>query len=180
MGESGKMNYHLNLGLKLKSMEPLTAGAIALVTLLLNKTFEKTGEIIVTKAFEKSNQVMNSMKNQSPDTVTAIEAAAEKATFPPREDFGEAILVEMVELAAKANPDIEDALTDLAAKVEAAQNENDHLKEAVKDLRTAVEERRNQNSSNRNSTKIAETIGKIGTVIQGSRINKLNINQKKF
>jgi hypothetical protein len=158
-------------------MEPLTAGAIALVTLLLNKTFEKTGEIIVTKAFDKGNQVMNLMKNQSSDTVTTIEAAADKASFPPREDFGEAILVEMVELAAKQDPEIKAALLDLAAKVEDAQKENDHLKEAVKDLRKAVEERRNQNSSNRNSTKIAETIGKIGTVIQESRINTLEIKQ---
>lgn len=161
-------------------MEPLTAGASALVALLLNKTFEKTGEIIVAKAFEKGNQVIDSMKNQSPDTVNAIEAAAEKEIFTLREDFDDAILVEMVELAAQANPEIKVALTDLAIKVEEAQKENDHLKQAVQDLRKAVEERRNQNSSNLNSTKIAETIGKIGTVVQGSRISTLHINQQNF
>jgi polyribonucleotide nucleotidyltransferase len=158
-------------------MEPLTAGAIALVTLLLNKTFEKTGEIIVTKVFQKGNQIMQLSQNKSPDAVNEIEAAAEKPSFPPTEDFGEAILVEMVELAAKQDPEIKAALLDLADKVEDAQKENDHLKEAVKDLRKAVEERRNQDSSNRNSTKIAETIGKIGTVIQGSPINNLEIKQ---
>jgi hypothetical protein len=44
-------------------MEPLTAGAIALATLLLNKTFEKTGEIIVARFLwewvESETQLLN-------------------------------------------------------------------------------------------------------------------------
>ncbi|MCP2728245.1 hypothetical protein [Limnofasciculus baicalensis] len=152
-------------------MEPLTAGAIALATLLVNKTFEKTGEIIVTKAFEQGNQVMNLIKHKSPEQATAIEAVAEKVAFPSREDCREAILVGMVELAAKEDSEIKAALTGLAAKVEEAQERNDNLNKAVNDLIKAVKYQRHQNPA-----KIADTIGKIGVFNQGSTIGTITVH----
>lgn len=117
-------------------MEPLTAGAIALLTLLLNKTFEKTGEIIVARAFEQSGKVIELLKYKSPDTVETLEAAAENAALPlgQREDIGEAVLIEKIESVAQKDPEIKAAVEALASDAQAAAKENLQLKGALQQL----------------------------------------------
>lgn len=121
-------------------MEPLTTGAIALVTLLLNKTFEKTGEIIVNKAFEQCSKVIEILKHKSPDTADALEAAEENAALPlgEREDIGEAVLIEKIKSAAHADPEIKAAVEALASHIEAAAQENPQLTAAIQALKEAV------------------------------------------
>jgi len=51
---------------------------------------------------------MKLLKRKSPETAGYLEAAAEQPALPPGqpEDFGEAVLVEKIEFAAKADPEI--------------------------------------------------------------------------
>jgi len=125
-------------------MEPLTAGAIALVTLLLNKTFEKTGEIIVAKAFEQSGKVIELLKYKSRDTADALEAAVKNAALPPgqREDIGEAVLVEKIESVAKADPEFKAAVEALASDTDTATAQNPQLAAAIETLTEAVKAQR--------------------------------------
>ncbi|MBD2415323.1 hypothetical protein FACHB389_17785 [Nostoc calcicola FACHB-389] len=93
-------------------MEPLTAGAIALVTLLLNKTFEKTGEIVVAKAFEQGGKVIKLLKDKSPRTASAIERVQQDPQLAKQEpeDYGEAVLVEKIKEEAVADREIRAAI----------------------------------------------------------------------
>ena len=146
-------------------MAPLTAGAIALATLLLNKSAEKAGEIITEKAFEQSGKVMNLLKRKSPDTASELEAAVEHPALPPGqpEYIGEAVLVEKIESAAEADPEIREAVEALGNDVDAAAKINPELEKAIRDLTEAVKA---QQQSIQKITKIAETVEKIGNVNQ--------------
>lgn len=121
-------------------MEPLTVGAIALVSLLLNKTFEKTGELIVAKAFEQAIMVIQQLKHKSRDTAEALEATAKNAALPPkqREYIGEAVLVEKIESVAKADPEIKAAVEALANDAQTAAEQNPQLAATIKALTEAV------------------------------------------
>ena len=101
-------------------MEPITAGAIALITLLLDKTLDKTGEKIVDKAFEQGGKLVKLLKAKSPETGTAIEKVAENPELAKQqpEDYGEAVLVEKVESAAKTDPEIRAEVEALAETVQ--------------------------------------------------------------
>jgi uncharacterized protein YceH (UPF0502 family) len=150
-------------------MEPLTAGAIALVTLLLNKTFEKTGEIIVAKAFEQAGKVIELLKHKSRDAADALEAAVENAALPPgqRENIGEAVLVEKIESAAKVDSEIKAAVEAFANDAMAAEKENPQLAAEIQKLAKAVQA--NQLSS-QNPAKLAETIGINNQNISGGEV----------
>jgi len=150
-------------------MEPLTAGAIALVTLASNKFIEKTGEILAEKVFEQGGKVMKLLKRKSPETASELEAAAEHPALPPGqpEDFGEAVLVEKIESAAKADPEIREAVEALATDVDAAAKVNPELEKAIKELTEAVKA---QNSSRQNPAKIAESIGINKQDIHGGEV----------
>jgi hypothetical protein len=125
-------------------MEPLTAGAIALVTLLLNKTFEKTGEIIVVKAFEQGGKVIELLKQKSRDTADILEAAVKNAALPvgQREDIGEAVLVEKIESVGKADPEIKAAVEALASSTDIASAQNPQLAAAIEALTETVKAQR--------------------------------------
>ena len=98
-------------------MEPFTAGAIA--TLALTKAIEKGGEILGEKVLEKGGQLMQLLKRKSPDTASAIELAAQHPELVEQqpEDYGEAVLVEKVESAAKSDSEIALAVQALADAV---------------------------------------------------------------
>jgi hypothetical protein len=149
-------------------MDPVTAGAIALVTLLLNKSVEKTGEILAEKTFEQGGKLMKLLKRKSPETASELEAAAECPALPPGqpEDIGEAVLVEKIESAAKADPEIREAVEALATDVDAAAKVNPELEKAIKDLTEAVQA---QKRSIQNITNTANT--NYGNVAQGGSIS---------
>ncbi len=138
-------------------MEPLTAGAIALATLLLNKTFEKTGELIVAKTFEQGGKVIELLKRKSPETVGELEAAAENSALPPGqpEYIGEAVLVEKIESAAKADPEIRAAVEALGNDVQEAAKVNPELEKAVQDLTEAVKAQKITNIAKNNTGNVA-------------------------
>ncbi|MBD2535410.1 hypothetical protein H6G97_40855 [Nostoc flagelliforme FACHB-838] len=111
-------------------MEPLTAGAIAIGTVIATKALEKTGEKVGEALWEKTAQFLVTLKKHSPDTVIAIE----KAPSQPL-DYGKAVLE--VESAAKANTEVNQAVQELAA--EAETNPPLNLAEALKEIKEAVE-----------------------------------------
>jgi hypothetical protein len=65
-------------------------------------------------------------------------------------------LVEKIESAAKADPEIREAVEALANDVDAAAKVNPELEKAIKELTEAVKA---QHSSSQNPAKLAETIG---------------------
>jgi hypothetical protein len=122
-------------------MEPLTVGILAFLTLLGEKTLEKTVEISLGKAFD---HVLKLLKRKSPETVAEIEAAIESRALPPgeREDIGEAVLVEKLEAVAEADAEIKTAFEELNAKAETAQKTNPDLEKAIQDLIEVVKTQR--------------------------------------
>ena len=153
-------------------MAPLTAGAITLATLLLNKSAEKAGEIITEKAFEQSGKVMKLLKHKSPDTASELEAAVEHPALPPGqpEYIGEAVLVEKIESAAEADPEIREAVEALGNDVDAAAKINPELEKAIKELTEAVQAQRQSGIT------ITNTAEKIYGNIQGGSIESLTQN----
>ncbi|MCY7385043.1 MAG: hypothetical protein LH628_21175 [Microcoleus sp. CAN_BIN18] len=98
-------------------MEPLTAGVI--VTLVLTKAIEKGGETLGEKVLEKGGQLMQLLKRKSPDTARAIELVGQHPELVEQqpEDYGQAVLVEKVESAAKSDSEIALAVQALADAV---------------------------------------------------------------
>ena len=113
-------------------IEPLSAGAVAVGTILATKAMEKVGENIGDSLSHKTKEFLESLKEQKPDTVTAIE----KAPAQPL-DYGQAVLD--VEEVAKADPTFNQTLQELATLTEtqAPANLADFLKEIKAALATS-------------------------------------------
>ncbi|MFS0519062.1 hypothetical protein ACEYW6_30805 [Nostoc sp. UIC 10607] len=111
-------------------MEPLTAGAIAIGTVIATKALEKTGEKVGELLWDKTGQFLVILKKHSPQTVVAIE----KAPSQPL-DYGKA--VREVESAAKANPEVAQAAQELVTAAETHPPSN--LAEILREIKEAVE-----------------------------------------
>ena len=111
-------------------MEPLTTAAIAIGTVVATKALEKTGEKVGEALWDKTGKFLVTLKKQSPHTVTAIEKAPEQPL-----DYGKAVVE--VESAAKANPEVNQAMQDLALLTE--NNPPSNLAEILKEIKAAVE-----------------------------------------
>ena len=96
-------------------MEPLTASAIAIGTVIATKALEKTGAKVGEALWEKTDKFLIKLKQQSPQTVTAIEKAPEQPL-----NYGKAVVE--VESAAQTNPDVNQAMQELAAAAKAEPN----------------------------------------------------------
>lgn len=113
-------------------MEPLTAGMIAI--LVLTKAFEKAGETLGEKVLEKAGNLMQLLKRKSPDTASAIELVAQhpKLVEEQPEDYGEAVLVEKVDSAAKSDSEIAVAVQALADAVKSQPQASQNITNAEK------------------------------------------------
>lgn len=96
-------------------MEPLTVSAIAIGTVIATKALEKTGEKVGEALWDKTGQFLVTLKKHSPHTVVAIEKAPEQPL-----DYGKAVLE--VESAAQTNPEVNQAMQELAAAAKAEPN----------------------------------------------------------
>ena len=92
-------------------MEPFTTAAIAIGSVVATKALEKTGEKVGETLWQQTGNFLNSLKKESPDTVTAIEKAPEQPL-----DYGKAVLE--IEAAAKANPEVARRMQELVATAE--------------------------------------------------------------
>ena len=134
-------------------MEPLTASAIAIGTVIATKALEKTGEKVGEALWDKTGQFLVTLKKHSPHTVVAIE----KAPSQPL-DYGKAVLE--VESAAKANTEINQAMQELLAAAKA----DPKVASIIQELETKIN---SQPATVINNTKLAE---EIKNVFQGNTI----------
>jgi hypothetical protein len=130
-------------------MEPLTTAAIAIGSVVATKALEKTGEKVAETLWQQIGNFLNSLRKESPDTVTAIEKAPEQPL-----DYGKAVLE--TEAAAKANPEIAQRMQELVAMVE--------TEPLLKDLVNSIKSQ-TQQPTVINSQKLAE---QIKNVFQGN------------
>lgn len=137
-------------------MEPFTTAAIAIGSPLATQTIDdmrKTvGKKISDTLLQKTGDFLNSLRNESPDTVTAIEKAPEQPL-----DYGKAVLE--TEAAAKANPEVAKRMQELVATVE--------TEPLLKDLVNSIKSQ-TQQTTVINSQKLAE---QIKNVVQGNTFN---------
>ncbi|MBR8839896.1 MAG: hypothetical protein DSM106950_39345 [Stigonema ocellatum SAG 48.90 = DSM 106950] len=111
-------------------MEPLTAGAIAIGTVIATKALEKTGEKVGEALWDKTGKFLITLRKHSPHTVVAIEKAPSQAL-----DYGKAVLE--VESAAIAHPEVNQAVQELVA--EASANPPLNYAQALREIKEAVE-----------------------------------------
>jgi hypothetical protein len=130
-------------------MEPLTTAAIAIGSLVATKALEKMGEKVGETLCQQTGDFLNSLRHESPDTVTAIEKAPEQPL-----DYGKAVLE--TEAAAKANPEVAQRMQELVAVVE--------TEPLLKDLVNSIKSQ-TQQTTVINSQKLAE---QIKNVFQGN------------
>ncbi|NMF63236.1 hypothetical protein DP113_15840 [Brasilonema octagenarum UFV-E1] len=91
-------------------MEPATLTAAAIATLVITKSFEKTGEIIGEKAWNEGEKLLLLLKRKEPDTAKTIELAQKQPL-----DYGKASLIgQQVEKAAKKDSEIAQAVSAVA------------------------------------------------------------------
>jgi primosomal protein N'' len=133
-------------------MEPFTTAAIAIGSVVATKALEKTGEKVAETLWQQTGNFLNSLKKESPDTVTAIEKAPEQPL-----DYGKAVLE--TEAAAKANPEVAQRMQELVAMVE--------TEPLLKDLVNSIKSQ-TQQTTVINSQKLAE---QIKNVVQGNTFN---------
>jgi len=135
-------------------MEPLTAGAIAVCTIVATKVLEKTTEKGTEILLDKAGKFLVTLKKHSPDTVVAIEKAPQQPL-----DYGKAVLE--VESAAKAHPEVNQAVQELVAAAKADP------KVALKVQELLATNINPQSANVINNTKLAE---EIKNVFQGNTI----------
>ena len=133
-------------------MEPFTTAAIAIGSVVATKALEKTGEKVGETLWQQTGNFLNSLRNESPDTVTAIEKAPEQPL-----DYGKAVLE--TEAAAKANPEVAQRMQELVAMVE--------TEPLLKDLVDSIKSQ-TQQTTVINSQKLAD---EIKNVLQGNTFN---------
>ncbi|NEO50853.1 MAG: hypothetical protein F6K55_44950 [Moorea sp. SIO4A3] len=163
-------------------MEPLAAAVVAIATVLATKALEKTGENVGQVVWDQTNQFLESLKNQYPDTVMAIEQA-------PGQPLDYAKVVLEVEAAAKQNPEVAQAIEGLVTTVDAEALPNlekilEKITKALESHQATSETYNNENVKNfakrnilnQENTNFGEkqtNIGNIGEkqTIQGNQNN---------
>ena len=119
-------------------MEPLTAGAIAIGTVIATKAVEKTGEKVGEALWDKTGQFLVTLKKHSPHTAVAIEKAPTQSL-----DYGKAVLE--VESAAIAHPEINLAVQELVAS--ATANPPLNLAQVLQDIAQTLKSQSPQNQT---------------------------------
>jgi hypothetical protein len=95
-------------------MEPILTAALAITTILTTKALEKGGEKLGEAVIERSGKVLASLRNKSPETVTAIEIA------PAQLDYVKT--VEIIKNEADGDPKFAKLLQELVAAAKADPN----------------------------------------------------------
>ncbi|ACK70198.1 conserved hypothetical protein [Gloeothece citriformis PCC 7424] len=142
-------------------IEPLTATAIAVGTVITQKTLEKTEDKVSDLLSEKISQFITNLTKIAPKTATALELAPEHPL-----DYGQAVLE--VETVAKNDEELAKSINELAKAVEAEPNLK--LQEILKEIKDTLA---SQQPTIQNIGKLAE---KIAVVAQGGTTNINTIN----
>ncbi|MEH2115728.1 hypothetical protein [Nostoc sp.] len=108
----------------------LETAAIAIGSVIATKALEKTTEKVTEVLLDKTGQFLVTLKKQSPHTVAAIEKAPDQPL-----DYGKAVLE--VQLAAEANPEVAQAVEELALLTE--NNPPSNWAEILREIKASVE-----------------------------------------
>ncbi|MBN3958711.1 hypothetical protein [Nostoc sp. NMS8] len=108
----------------------LETAAIAIGSVIATKALEKTTEKVTEVLLDKTGQFLVTLKKQSPHTVAAIEKAPDQPL-----DYGKAVLE--VQLAAQANPEVAQAVEELALLTE--NNPPSNWAEILREIKASVE-----------------------------------------
>ena len=133
----------------------LSTIAMALATILGRKVVEKTGENIGQVIWDTKTKLIKYLKEESPDTVTAIENI-EKV---PEKALDYSWIVLQMQKAAN-NPDVARTIQELAKVAEADQNLKLELAEILKKIDKDLKDKK---SSMPKLGKLAENIGQVVT-----------------
>ena len=93
-------------------MEPTSLTAAAIATLVLTKAFEKTGEKLGERVLDLSGKLFALLKKKQPTIASEIELAQQEPLI-----LGQAQLISAVETAARADPEVEQAVEAFAVEV---------------------------------------------------------------
>ncbi|AOX01615.1 hypothetical protein BJP34_21165 [Moorena producens PAL-8-15-08-1] len=144
-------------------MEVIASAALAIAKVVAIKAIEKTGENVGQVLWDRPKRLfLESLRKQSPETVTAIEKVPEQPL-----DYAEVVL--QLETAAKQNPEVAQAMEHLVTTVNAQDLPN--LEEIIQDINKALE----SHQAKRDNYNI-EKVDNQGNFVQGKSINKDNTN----
>ncbi|MBC6473107.1 MAG: hypothetical protein GDA48_10050 [Hormoscilla sp. GM102CHS1] len=139
-------------------MEPLKMAVVAIGTVLATKALEETGEKVGEAVFDQTAKFLESLKQESPGTMIAIEQAPELPL-----DYGKAVLE--IEAAAKVNPQFAQAMQELATTAEAEGNTK--LDEVLQEIKDAL------NARQASMSKLDKFADKIGQFVQAGSTGKI-------
>ncbi|MBC6478973.1 MAG: hypothetical protein GDA56_15595 [Hormoscilla sp. GM7CHS1pb] len=141
-------------------MEPLTTAAVAIGSVVATKALEKTGEKVGEAVFDRTAKFLESLKAESPGTMIAIEQVRELPL-----DYGKAM--QEIEAAAKGNPQVAQAMQELAAEAEAEADQNYMLYEVLQEIKDELKFRQPSMSN------IEKFANKIGQFVQAGSTGKI-------
>ncbi len=132
-------------------MEPLMTAVVAVGSIVSTKALEKTGQKLGEIFCDKTGHFLSSLRQESPETVTAIEQAHERSL-----DYGKTI--PEVENLIKIYPQVAQAAQDLE---EAARNEpNINIEQIIEDIINKLKSSSTQPTV-ANNTKLADSIKNV-------------------
>jgi len=141
-------------------MEPLTTAAVAIGTVVATKALEKTGEKVGEAVFDRTSKFLESLKEESPGTMIAIEQARELPL-----DYSKAMLE--IEAVAKENSQVAQAMQELATAAEAEADRNPMLYQLLQEIKDDLKFRQASMS------KIDKFADKIGQFVQTGSNGKI-------
>ena len=124
----------------------LTTSAVSLGTVIATKAYDKAGDLVIDTVFDKAKKFLQTLRQKSPETVTAIEQVDEQPL-----DYGRAVLE--IEAAARSNSEVAEAMQELSAAAK-AQPPSD-LENILQNIMESIE---SQSSNIENYGKMAEKI----------------------
>jgi hypothetical protein len=147
-------------------MEPLTTAAIAIGTIVATQALETTTEKVTEAVFEKGKGFLSFLRQESPETVTAIEKAPQQPL-----NYGDVVLA--VERAAQASPQVRETMEALVMTAQSSEIPN--LENILQDIATAL---KNVQAVD-NKQIFNNTIEKLVNLAQGQGAS-ININEQNI
>lgn len=137
-------------------IDPASLSAAAIATLVITKAIEKTGEKLGEKVLEQGGKLVRLLRERFPKATTALAHVDEQP-----EDWGEAVLE--VEAAAKADPEVAQAVQEVATA--AKENSNSEIVQKLQSIEDAIKSQ--QPTNKQEFGKVAEEIKEIKAFFQG-------------
>lgn len=124
----------------------LTTSAVSLGTVIATKAYDKAGDLVIDTVFDKAKKFLQTLRQKSPETVTAIEQVDEQPL-----DYEQAVLE--IEAAARSNSEVAEAMQELSAAAKAQPISG--LDEILQKIMESIE---SKSSRIENYEKVAEEI----------------------